>query len=105
MLLLPITRLHSFFFFFFPFFCLSRAAPVAYGGSQARRLIRAVAASLHLSHSNARSEPRCNLHHSSQQCQILNPPNKARDRTSNLMVPSQIRFRCPTVGTPILFFF
>ena len=40
------------------FFCLFRAAPVAYGGSQARDLIRAVGASLRQSHSNARSEPR-----------------------------------------------
>ena len=38
-------------------FVFSRAAPVAYGGSQARGLIGAVAASLHQSHSNARSEP------------------------------------------------
>ena len=36
----------------------SKAAPVAYGGSQARGLIRAVAASLCHSHSNAGSEPR-----------------------------------------------
>ena len=42
---------------FFFFFGLFRAAPVAYGGSQTRDLIGAVAASLHQSHSNARSEP------------------------------------------------
>ena len=29
-------------------------------------------------------------HHSSQQCQILNPLSKARDRTCNLMVSSRI---------------
>ena len=40
------------------FVCLFRAAPVAYGGSQARGLIGAVAAGLRQSHSNARSEPR-----------------------------------------------
>ena len=34
----------------------SRAAPVAYGGSQARGRIRAVAAGLHHSHSNTISE-------------------------------------------------
>ena len=34
----------------------SRAAPAAYGGSQARGLIRAVAAGLHQSHSNLGSE-------------------------------------------------
>ena len=33
----------------------------------------------------------CDLHHSSQQCWILNPLSKARDGTRNLMVPSQIR--------------
>ena len=43
-----------FFFFFFFFF---RAAPMACGGSQARGWIKAVAAGLHHSHSNTRSEP------------------------------------------------
>ena len=33
----------------------------------------------------------CNLHQGSWQCQILNPLSGARDRTPNLMVPSQIR--------------
>jgi len=49
----------SFFFFLLYFFCLfafSSASPAAYGGSQARGLIGAVATSLCLSHSNARSE-------------------------------------------------
>jgi len=55
----------SFFFFFF--FCLfvvivvvvaiSWAAPAAYGGSQARGQIGAVATGLRQSHSNAGSEP------------------------------------------------
>ena len=40
----------SFFFFLF------RAAPTAYGGSQARSRIRATAAGLHHSHSNMGSE-------------------------------------------------
>ena len=44
--------LFCFFVFFFFFF---RAAPVAYGGSQARGPIRAVATSLHHSYSNAGS--------------------------------------------------
>ena len=43
-------------FFFFCLFAFSWAVPMAYGGSQARGLIRAVAASLHQSHSNAGSE-------------------------------------------------
>ena len=42
----------------------------------------------------------CDLHHSSWQCQILNPLSEARDRTCNLMVPSQIHFCCATTGTP-----
>jgi len=47
-------------FFGFFFFCLLsfRAAPAAYGGSQARGLIGAVAAGLHHSHSNVGSELR-----------------------------------------------
>ena len=77
-----------FFFFFFCLFAFSRAAPMAYGGSQARGLIGAVATSLHQSHRNTGSV--CNLHHSSQQRQILNPLSKARDQTRNLMVPSWI---------------
>ena len=42
--------------FFFVFFVFSRAASVAYGGSQARDQIGPVAASLRQSYSNARSE-------------------------------------------------
>ena len=42
----------------------------------------------------------CDLHRSSQQCWILNPLSEARDWTCNLMVPSWIRFRCATMGTP-----
>ena len=44
------------FFFFFGLFAISWAAPMAYGGSQARGLIGAVAADLCHSHSNAGSE-------------------------------------------------
>ena len=46
------------FLFFFVFLSFPRATPAAYGGSQARGLIGAVAAGLHQSHSNAGSEPR-----------------------------------------------
>ena len=34
----------------------------------------------------------CDLHHNSQQCQILNPLSEARDQTHILMDPSQIHF-------------
>ena len=49
--------IRSFAFFFFVF-CLFRAAPMTYGGSQARGSNRAIAASIHHSHSNATSELR-----------------------------------------------
>ena len=42
----------------------------------------------------------CDLHHSSQQHQILNPLGEAMDQTHNLMVTSRIRFHCTTMGTP-----
>ena len=45
------------FLIFFFVFCLYRATPVAYGGSQAGGLIRAVATGLHQSYSNAGTEP------------------------------------------------
>ena len=60
-----ITEQSLFFFFCLFVFCffvvvvaISWAAPAAYGGSQARGLIGAVAASLCQSHSNSGSEPR-----------------------------------------------
>ena len=47
----------SFYLFVYLFiFVFSKAAPVAYVGSQARGLIGAVAAGLHQSHSNTVSE-------------------------------------------------
>ena len=45
-------------FFFLVFFAFSRAAFVAYGGSQARGLIGAVAAGPYHSYSNSGSNPR-----------------------------------------------
>ena len=45
----------------------------------------------------------CNLYYSLQQHRILNPVREARDQTRNLMVPSQIHFRCTTMRTPKLF--
>jgi len=78
-----------------------RAAPTAYGGSQARghwpmpqpqpqpRQIRATPAT-YTTHSNTRS-----LTHN-----LMIP----RDGTRNLMVPSRIHFRCTMMGTPQLCF-
>ena len=81
----------NFFFLSFVFF---RAALTAHGGSQARGLIRATVAA-----TTATQDPSCvwNLYNSSRQHQILNPLNKARDGTCNLMVPSW--FHCATTGT------
>ena len=79
------------FFLFFLFLPFLGLLPAAYGGSQARGLIGAVAADLRHSHSKAGSEPCRDLYHSSRQCQIFNPLSKATDQTHNLMVPGQIR--------------
>ena len=48
-----------FYLFIFLLFVFLRAAPVAYGDSQVKDSIGAVAASLHHSHSNARSLTHC----------------------------------------------
>ena len=89
-----VVELHELFiyFVFFFFFVFSRAAPVVYGGSQARGPIGAVAAGLHHSHSNTGSEP-C-LRPTPQLTATLDPPLTERgrgSRTCNLMVPSRIR--------------
>jgi len=76
---------------------------VAYGGFQARSLIRAV---LPPAYARVPATPDlsrvCDLHHSSRQRQILNPQSKARDQTHNVMVPSRIHFCCTTKGTLFL---
>ena len=64
---------------FVVFFCLFRAAPSAYGGSQARGPIGAVATDLHQSRSDARSEPHLRPTPQLTQHQILNPLREARD--------------------------
>ena len=51
------VRFWTLFFCFIFIFVFSKAAPAAHRGSQARGLIGAVAAGLHHSHSNTRSEP------------------------------------------------
>ena len=77
--------------FFLCCFGFFRAAPVAYGGSQARDRIRAIAASLHHSHSNEGSEPHLRPTPRSWQCQILSPWSEARDRTHVLMDASRVQ--------------
>ena len=88
------------FFYFFFFLCHFRATPAAQGGSQARDVIRPVAAGRHHSTEsntiyNTESTTQnpshvCDIHHSSSQCRILNLVSKARDRTCNLMVTSWV---------------
>ena len=56
--ILPGVIMGNYFFFGLFVFSAGGPAPVAYGGSQARGPIGAVAAGLHHSRSDARSEPR-----------------------------------------------
>ena len=69
------------------FFWLFRAALAAYGSSQARGRIRAVAAGLHHSHRKRKIQAVSATYAiaTSQQHRILNPLSKARDRTCILM--------------------
>ena len=62
-------------------FGLFRATPTAYGGSQARGRIRAVAAGLHHSLSNARSQ--LHLRPTSQFTAVLDPEPTERGQGSN----------------------
>ena len=78
--------LYSFFFFPLVFFVFSRATPAAYGDSQGRGLIGAVAAGLRHSPSNVRSEPHGDPHHSSWQHRILNPLRPGMELVSSWML-------------------
>ena len=85
------------FFFFFFFF---RAPPTACGESQVRGRIQ------RCSHwPTPQSQQRqiwaasVTLHHSSRQCQILNPLNKARNQAWVLLDTSQICFHWATMGS------
>ena len=91
---------YSLIYLFTYFFLLFRASPAAYGGSQARGRIGAIAASNSHSHSNARSD----LYHSSRQPGILSPLGEARNQTRNLMVPGWICFSCAIMETPTVQF-
>ena len=67
-------------------FCLFRAAPVAYGGSQTRGPVGAIAAGLCQSHSKEGSELHLWTTPQLPATPILNPLSKARDRNCILMV-------------------
>ena len=89
----------------------SRAAPRAYGNSQARGRTRATAAGLHHSHSNVGSKPHLRPTPQLTATPDPNPLSKARDWTCALRDISQMRFHCTTMPTPdsilfsIVFFF
>ena len=72
------------FIYLFLSFFFSRAASEAYGGSQARGPIGAVAAYTR-SHRSTRSKLHLPPPHSSQQRRIFNPLIEAKDRTCVLM--------------------
>ena len=75
-----LPRLHICFWFCFLSFCLFRAAPAAYGGSQARGSNRSYGCR---PTATAMPDPSriCKRHHSSPQCWIRNPLSEARDGT------------------------
>ena len=80
---------------------------MAYGGSQASSQVKSELQLLVHTTATVIQDPShiFNLHHSSQQHRILNPLSEAWDGTHNLKVPSQIPFRCATMGTPLQFFY
>ena len=101
-----IERLHFVTVSFKPitfFFGLLRAASMAYGSSQARWWIGAVATGLHIT---ATAMPDLShtfdLYYSSWQCWILNPLSEARDGTLIFIDPSWVCYQWATTGTPKL---
>ena len=85
------------------FFLLFRAAPIAYGGSQARGRIRTMAAGLCHSHRNAGSK--IHLWPTLQLRATLDlwPLSKARGWIHILMDTSWIHFPCTMTGSPYIF--
>ena len=99
----PVFIMLSVFFFFFFF-----RAPVAYGSFQTRGIKSETQLQAYTTVIAARDQSCiCDLHHSSQQHQILNPQSDARDGTCILMDTSWIHFCWATMLTPfqILFTF
>ena len=93
---LQLQRYLFFFSFLFSFFCFLGPHP------QLMEVPRLVIESELWLPATATSDLShiCDLHHRSQQHRIFNSLGEARDRTHNLMVPSQIHFHCAMMGTP-----
>ena len=85
---------------FFFFFQLFRGAPVACGSSQARGQIRAVAGSLHHSHSNVQIRAASAAYTTARDNAGSHPRSKARDKTHILMDTSHYT----AMGTPFFDF-
>ena len=96
------TREHLKFFSFVLFFPF-KAAPTAYGSSQAEGWISATAAAYTTATATGDPSLVCSLHHSSWQHQILNPLSETKDRTRILMDISRIHFHSAIMGTPHFF--
>ena len=78
---------------------------MAYRISQARGQIGATAAAYTTATATWDPSHIWDLHHSSWQCRILNPPSEARDGTCILMDATQIRFPLShDLGSPVLLF-
>ena len=76
-------------------------SPAAYGDSQARGPIGAAAARLCHSHTATQDPSRvCKVHHSSQQCQILNSLSGTRAWTCILKDSSLVHYCWASTGTP-----
>ena len=86
------------------FFLVFRATLAAYGSSHMLRI--GVKLKLQLLQAYATDTAMrdlhrvCNLHHSSQQRRILNPPSEARDQTCVFMNTIRFHFHSVTIGTP-----
>ena len=85
------TKLLLLLLLLFCLFAFSRATPLAYGSSQARGQMGAVATSLRQNHSNTGSDPHLCPAPQLTAMPDPNPLIEARDQTCNLTVPSQIR--------------
>ena len=91
-ILFLIFKANSILGFLFVGFGLFRVAPAAYGSFLARGQIRAVAAAYTTATATLGPRRVFNLHHNSQQHQILNPLSEARDQTHVLMDTSRVHY-------------